>query len=94
MLDIKRIREDFEGMKAGVERRGKGDFGFDQIRELDVRIRKFIASMPEQRRKVFLLSRAKGMGNKAIAELLGLSVRTVDRHINIALTSLKKEFKK
>ncbi len=70
-----------------------GDDNF-QIRELDVRIRKFIASMPEQRRKVFLLSRAKGMGNKAIAEMLGLSVRTVDRHINIALTSLKKEFKK
>ena len=64
------------------------------MRELDSRIRKFIASMPEKRRKVFLLSRYKGMGNKAIADLLGLSVRTVDRHINIALTSLKKEFKK
>lgn len=63
-----------------------------QLRELDVRIRRFIASMPEQRRKVFIMSRYKGMGNKAIAEALGISVRTVDRHINIALTSLKKEF--
>ena len=65
-----------------------------QLHELDMRIRKFIASMPEQRRKVFLLSRYRGMGNKEIADMLGLSVRTVDRHINIALTSLKKEFKK
>ena len=65
-----------------------------QIRDLDSRIRTFIASMPEQRRKVFMLSRYKGLGNKAIADMLGLSVRTVDRHINMALTSLKKEFKK
>ena len=65
-----------------------------QIRDLDSRIRTFIASMPEQRRKVFMLSRYKGMGNKAIADMLGLSVRTVDRHINMVLTSLKKEFLK
>lgn len=65
-----------------------------QIRDLDSRIRTFIASMPEQRRKVFMLSRYKGMGNKAIADMLGLSVRTVDRHINMALTSLKKELLK
>ena len=64
------------------------------IRDLDGRIRRYVASMPEQRRKVFMLSRYKGMSNKAIAELLGLSVRTVDRHINIALTGLKKEFNK
>ena len=65
-----------------------------QFRELDERIGKFIASMPVQRRKVFLMSRYKGMSNKMIAEHLGISVRTVDRHINLALTSLKKEFLK
>ena len=48
--------------------------------------------MPEQRRKVFLMSRYRGLGNKEIAEQLGLSVRTVDRHINLALSSLRKEF--
>lgn len=65
-----------------------------QFHELDVRIRRFIASMPEQRRKVFILSRYRGMGNKAIADMLGLSVRTIDRHINLALTNLKREFEK
>ena len=34
MLDIKRIREDFDGVKAGVERRMKGDFGIDRVKEL------------------------------------------------------------
>lgn len=62
------------------------------LKELDGRIRRFIADMPEQRRKVFLLSRYRGLTNKEIAEMMGLSVRTVDRHINLALTSLKKEF--
>ena len=37
MLDIKRIRENFEEVKAGVERRCKGDFGIDRVRELDIR---------------------------------------------------------
>ena len=62
------------------------------LKELDGRIRRFIADMPEQRHKVFLLSRYRGLTNKEIAEMMGLSVRTVDRHINLALTSLKKEF--
>ena len=63
-----------------------------QIRELDSRVREFIASMPEQRRRVFMMSRYRGLGNKEIAQMLGLSVRTVDRHINLALTSLRTEF--
>ena len=62
------------------------------LKELDERIRRFIADMPDQRRKVFLLSRYRGLSNKEIADMMGLSVRTVDRHINLALTSLKKEF--
>ena len=64
-----------------------------QFRDLDGRIRKFISAMPEQRRKVFLLSRYRGMSNKEIAVLLNLSVRTVDRHINMALNSLRNEFR-
>lgn len=40
MLDIKRIREDFDGVKKAVESRGKGDFGIDKVREYDVERRK------------------------------------------------------
>ena len=37
MLDIRRIREDYEGVKKAVESRGKGDFGIDRVREYDLK---------------------------------------------------------
>ena len=57
MLDIKRIREDFEGVKAGVERRGKGDFGFDRIGELDVKRRGLLAEVEALKNKQNVTSR-------------------------------------
>lgn len=32
MLDIKKIREDYEGVKERVEFRGKGDFGIAEVK--------------------------------------------------------------
>ena len=40
MLDIKRIREDYEGVKASVERRQKGSFGIENVPKLDEERRK------------------------------------------------------
>ena len=45
MLDIKRIRDNFEEVKAGVEKRGKGDFGIDRVRELDIKRREMLAEV-------------------------------------------------
>ena len=43
MLDIKRIREDFENVLAAVESRGKGDFGLSEALGIDSRRRELIA---------------------------------------------------
>ncbi len=51
-----------------------------------------INSMPEQRRRIFLMSRVDGMSNAKIAERLGISKRTVESHISLALATLKKLF--
>jgi seryl-tRNA synthetase len=45
MLDIKRIREDFEEVKEQVEKRGKGDFGLENIKELDLNRRDILSKV-------------------------------------------------
>ena len=51
MLDIKRIREDFDGVKAAVERRCKGDFGIDRVKELDSKRRELLAEVEALKNK-------------------------------------------
>lgn len=60
--------------------------------ESRARIQNTVAKMPQQRQKIYLLSREKGLSNKEIAEQLGLSVRTVDRHIALALAQIRDNF--
>lgn len=45
MLDIKRIREDFEGVKERVEYRGKGDFGIGDVKKYDEERRALLADV-------------------------------------------------
>lgn len=57
MLDIKRIREDFEAVKKDVERRGKGDFGIGRVLELDARRREILAEVEALKNKQNVTSR-------------------------------------
>lgn len=59
------------------------------FRELDGIIRRRIALMPSQRRMIFEMSRRENLSNKEIAEKLNISVRTVEKHIELALKDLK-----
>ena len=51
MLDIKKIREDFEAVKKSVESRGKGDFGLSSIPELDEKRRGILAKVEAMKNK-------------------------------------------
>lgn len=57
MLDIKRIREDFEGVKARVEFRGKGDFGIGNVKELDEKRRELLAEVEAMKNRQNTVSR-------------------------------------
>lgn len=58
----------------------------DAIRKIESSVEK----LPAKRREVFLMSRKEGLSNKEIADELSLSVKTVERHITLALSDLRK----
>ncbi|WP_206460266.1 serine--tRNA ligase [Anaerovorax sp. IOR16] len=51
MLDIKRIREDYEAVKKAVESRGHGDFGLSKVLELDEKRRSVLAEVEAMKNK-------------------------------------------
>jgi RNA polymerase sigma-70 factor (ECF subfamily) len=53
-------------------------------------IRSNVDAMPPQRRAVFMMSRYEHMSNMEIAVRLNLSVRTVEKHIELALKDLRQ----
>ena len=59
-------------------------------KELQQLIELTIQQMPEQRRRVFEMSRKEGVSNAEIAERLGISKRTVENHLTTALAAIRK----
>ena len=96
MLNFFRSHREHESLS------GKADQGFmpDALGVEDVvianeymsTVQSVVARMPAQRQKVYLLSRRQGLSNKEIAERMGLSIRTVDRHISLALSQIRENF--
>jgi RNA polymerase sigma-70 factor (ECF subfamily) len=60
--------------------------------ELRREIDKVMGTLPEQTQTVFELSRFRGMKNHEIAQKLGITTRTVEKHITRALTKLRAHF--
>lgn len=54
-------------------------------------IDEIVGNMPPKRREVFILNRVQGKSNDEIAELLGLSKKTVENHLHLALKELKEK---
>lgn len=57
--------------------------------ELQSEVNRLLSQMPEPVRTVFLLSRYEYFKNKEIAELLGISVKTVESRLSRALAALR-----
>jgi RNA polymerase sigma-70 factor (family 1) len=60
------------------------------IRDYEELLYKTIQSLPEQQRKVYLLSRQEGLKHQEIAEKMGLTVNTVKNYIKIALAKIRQ----
>ena len=89
-LDIK--RSVFEIRRAEMEEAEKLEgksHDLDSKEELAHYLR-LIGHLPKKRREVFTLSRIQGIPNAEIAKKLGISIRTVEKHINLAFRFLRE----
>lgn len=59
-------------------------------REISLLVEMTVNEMPVQRRRIYILSREKGMSNNDIAEKLGISKKTVENQLSLALQELRK----
>jgi RNA polymerase sigma-70 factor (ECF subfamily) len=57
------------------------------------RLHQYIDEMPARRREAFMLSRFEGLSHEEIAAVMGLTPRTVNTHIVLALKDLRKRLR-
>ena len=63
------------------------------LKDIEDIVRQCVEKLPPMSRRIFEMSRMKGMSNSDIANELGLSIRTVENHIYRALATMKTELK-
>lgn len=61
-----------------------------ELNELKTQLYKAIDALPEQCKKVFIMSRFDGLKQQEIADKLGISIKTVKNHITHALKQISK----
>lgn len=60
------------------------------IKEIKSIVNRTLQNIPPQRRTIYQMSREQFLSNDEIAKTLGLSKRTVEKHISLALATIKK----
>ncbi len=61
-------------------------------KELNQQIGTSLQALPDKCRQAFVLSHFDNLSYKAVAHEMGISVKTVEKHISKALRTLRKEF--
>lgn len=79
-----------------LERKSFYDQGEDSlytVKELQGMLKQSLDKLPEKCKRAYLLSYMEGKTNAEIAEILGMSTKTVERYKNKSMDHLKKELK-
>ena len=62
--------------------------------EINQLVRDAVRTLPGQTKRIFLLSRQYHLKNKDIAEFLDINIKTVEKHITIALQYLRENLRR
>jgi len=62
----------------------------EAFEKLILQVREAIQELPPKCKQVFLLSKKEGLTNIEISEYLNISKNTIERHINIAFSKIRK----
>lgn len=92
VLNYLRTKRVFESLDESPDVPG-GSVRPDTLADASL-LRKQVYMLPEQRRKVFIMSRFYGFSNREIAQQLSISEKTVERHITLAGKQLRDEMNK
>lgn len=64
-----------------------------EVQEINIAIKKTLATLPERCREIFKMNRFEGLKYKEIAEKLSISQKTVEANITKALKHLRKNLR-
>ena len=79
-----------DSMELGDILRSEDMEGKISAKDLNMLMNMAVENMPEQRRRVFRMSRRDGLSHKEISMQLGISTKTVEYHMSKALAELRK----
>lgn len=63
------------------------------MENINSRMEEAVNQLPEQQQKAFRLKRLEGKKNKEVAEIMGISVKTVEMHLSKATLTLRLKLK-
>ncbi len=80
--------DQMEGEDSGKGAQPEADLAFD-AKQLNAQLNEWIDALPERRKEAFVLSRHHDLSHREISNIMGLSERTVNTHIFLALKHLR-----
>ena len=60
------------------------------VKEVKLMIELAVSGMPQQRQKIYRMSRNEGISNDEIAQQLGIAKNTVEKHLSFALKDIRE----